>query len=109
MSGYCSSHSLGGQLLQGAKEVELFNETIPVAAEVDALSGLSAHADSDDLLQFLSCQHAEKVKGVFLVHGEYDTQQAFKSRLEIKGFKNISIPVQGEKIELQNEELVLNA
>jgi len=109
MSGYCSKHSLGGQLLNGAKEVELFNETIPVAAEIDALSGLSAHADSDDLLQFLSCQNPEKVKGVFLVHGEYDTQQAFKSRLEIKGFKNIIIPAQGEKIQLQNEELVLNA
>jgi len=109
MSGYCSKHSLGGQLLDGAKEVELFNETIAVAAEIDALSGLSAHADSDDLLQFLSCQDPEKVKGVFLVHGEYDTQQSFKSRLEIKGFKNIIIPAHGEKIELQNEELVLNA
>jgi metallo-beta-lactamase family protein len=109
MSGYCSKHSLGGQLLDGAKEVELFNETIPVAAEIDALSGLSAHADSDDLLQFLSCQDPEKVKGVFLVHGEYDTQQSFKWRLEIKGFKNIIIPAHGEKIELQNEELVLNA
>ncbi|WP_289444821.1 MBL fold metallo-hydrolase RNA specificity domain-containing protein, partial [Klebsiella pneumoniae] len=60
-------------------------------------------------LQFLSCQDPEKVKGVFLVHGEYDTQQSFKSRLEIKGFKNIIIPAHGEKIELQNEELVLNA
>ena len=109
MSGYCSSHSLGGQLLQGAKEVEIFNQTIPVAAEVDALSGLSAHADSDDLLQFLSCQDPEKVNGIFLVHGEYDTQQAFKSRLENKGFKNILIPAKGEKVQLQNEELVLNA
>lgn len=108
MSGYCSNHSLGGQLLHGAKEVELFNETIPVAAEIDALSGLSAHADSDDLLQFLSCQDPAKVKTVFLVHGEYNTQQGFKTKLENKGFKNILIPGQGDKVELQNEQFVLN-
>ncbi len=108
MSGYCSVHSLGGQLLQGAKEVELFNETFPVAAEVDAISGLSAHADSDDLLQFLSCQDPEKVKAVFLVHGEYDTQQAFKLKLETKGFKNVLIPAQHEKVQLKNVELEMN-
>jgi metallo-beta-lactamase family protein len=100
MSGYCSVHSLGGQLLQGAKEVELFNETIPVVAEIDAINGLSAHADSDDLLQFLNCQDPKQVKAVFLVHGEYDTQQGFKTKLENKGFKNILIPAQGEKVEL---------
>src|SRR6185503_19691144 len=65
MSGYCSANSLGGQLLRQAKEVELFNETIPVAAEVDTIGGLSAHADSSDLLQFLSCQDPEKVKAIF--------------------------------------------
>ncbi|MGN6530401.1 MAG: MBL fold metallo-hydrolase RNA specificity domain-containing protein [Ginsengibacter sp.] len=104
MSGYCSVHSLGGQLLRGAKEIELFNQTIPVAAEIDAITGLSAHADSDDLLQFLNCQDPEKVKAIFLVHGEYDTQQAFKIRLENKGFKNIFIPSKGEKVELKNLE-----
>jgi metallo-beta-lactamase family protein len=106
MSGYCSVHSLGGQLLHGAKEVELFNETIPVAAEIDSISGLSAHADSDDLLQFLSCQDPEKVMGVFLVHGEFETQQAFKTKLENKGFQNVLIPAQGEKVKLTvNQQL----
>ena len=105
MSGYCSANSLGGQLLRQAKEVELFNETIPVAAEVDTIGGLSAHADSSDLLQFLSCQDPEKVKAIFLVHGEYDTQAAFKIKLENKGFKNVLIPSQHEKVELKNPQL----
>jgi metallo-beta-lactamase family protein len=101
MSGYCSSHSLGGQLLNGSKEVELFNETRTVSAEVGAITGLSAHADSDDLLQFLSSQDPGKVKEIFLVHGEYETQLGFKTKLENKGFKNIYIPQQHEKIELK--------
>jgi len=101
MSGYCSVHSLGGQLLKGVKEVELFNETRKVSAEIGAITGLSAHADSDDLLQFLSSQDPKKVKGMFLVHGEYETQVAFKTKLENKGFNNIFIPDQHEKIELK--------
>ncbi len=92
-------------MLRQAKEVELFNETIPVAAEVDTIGGLSAHADSSDLLQFLSCQDPEKVKAIFLVHGEYDTQAAFKIKLENKGFKNVLIPSQHEKVELKNPQL----
>ena len=101
MSGYCSVHSLGGQLLHGSKEVELFNETKPVAAEIGMITGLSAHADSDDLLQFLNSQDPEKVKEIFLVHGEYETQLGFKSKLENKGFKNICIPDRHEKVELK--------
>jgi len=101
MAGYCGINSLGGQLLNGAQEVELFNETFAVAAEIGAFTGLSAHGDADDLLQFLSSQDADKVKAIFLVHGEYKTQNAFQTRLEIKGFKNIFIPEQHQTYVLE--------
>lgn len=100
MAGYCGPNSLGGQLLDGTKEVELFNETLEVEAEVGAFTGLSAHADADDLLQFISCQDTEKVKSVFLVHGEYKTQAAFQTRLENKGFRKILIPEQHQEFQL---------
>lgn len=100
MSGYCGMNSLGGQLLDGAREVELFNETCEVVAEVAAITGLSAHADVDDLLQFLNFQNPKRVKSIFLVHGEYKTQLGFKSRLENKQFNNIYIPEPHEKFEL---------
>lgn len=98
MSGYCSTHSLGGQLLSGAKEVEIFNDTLEVKSEIGAFTGLSAHADSDDLLQFLESQNPSKVKGIFVVHGEYERQSGFKSKLENKGFKNICIPEMHQSI-----------
>ena len=72
--------------------MKLFNETKEVKAEIAAMSGLSAHADSDDLLQFLSSQDPQKVRAVFIVHGEYERQEGFKTKLENKGFKNIFIP-----------------
>lgn len=94
LAGYCTSESLGGQLLKGNEAIELFGEELKVAAEIGKIAGMSAHGDSDDLVQFLSCQDAEKVKGIFLVHGEYDVQKRFTNRLEIKGFKNVEIPTQ---------------
>lgn len=103
LAGYCGLNSLGGQLLDGAKQVEIFNESIEVAAEVGSIAGMSAHADTDDLLQFLNCQDAKKVKGIYLVHGEYKTQTAFAARLEKKEFTNINIPSQHEKIVLNGQ------
>jgi len=100
MAGYCGKNSLGGQLLSGAKEVELFNEIKEVKAETEMLPGMSAHADSDDLLQFLNSQDPSKVKTVFLVHGENGAQEVFKTKLENKGFTNVRIPKPHEKANL---------
>lgn len=90
--GYCGAESLGGQLLEGAKEVEIFGDPCAVMAEVGQMRSMSAHGDYDDLSKFLSCQDPEKVKTIFLVHGEYDIQKRFAAKLELKGFKNVEIP-----------------
>jgi len=90
--GYCEPHSLGGKLMAGAKEVNIFGVQHEVHAEVGSIRSMSAHGDYEDLSQFLSCQDPAKVKKLFLVHGEYDVQQAFKDRLLKKGFADIEIP-----------------
>jgi metallo-beta-lactamase family protein len=98
--GYCGAKSLGGQLLSGTKEVEIFNDPCRVAAEVGQLQGMSAHGDTDDLSQFLSNQNMEKVKGIFLVHGEHAVQKAFADRLSLKGFGRIECPAQHQEYQL---------
>ena len=98
--GYCEAYSLGGQLVSGAKEVELFGVSHTVAAEVGQMKSMSAHGDYDDLTQFVSCQDAEQVKKVFLVHGEYNAQQQLAARLERKGFSSVEIPGMHYEVEL---------
>jgi metallo-beta-lactamase family protein len=90
--GYCEPHSLGGKLMAGAKEVNIFGVEHEVNAEVGSIRSMSAHGDYNDLSQFLSCQDPKQVKKLFLVHGEYEVQQAFKERLLKKGFMDIEIP-----------------
>lgn len=98
--GYCQQQSLGGQLLQGVKSVDLFGDPCAVVAEVDTLSSMSAHGDTDDLLRFMSCQDETKLKGIFLVHGEHSVQEAFAARLERKQYRNIIIPEPGQEYPL---------
>jgi metallo-beta-lactamase family protein len=90
--GYCEPHSLGGRLMAGAKEVHIFGVLHEVHAEVGSIRSMSAHGDYEDLSQFLSCQDPHLVKRLFIVHGEYEVQQAFKERLIKKGFADTEIP-----------------
>jgi metallo-beta-lactamase family protein len=94
MTGYCEPNSLGGRLIAGAKEVSIYGVKHEVNAEIGAIRSMSAHGDYEDLSQFLACQDAKAVRKLFLVHGEYDVQQAFKQRLFKKGFTDIEIPEQ---------------
>jgi metallo-beta-lactamase family protein len=92
MVGYCEPRSLGGRLMAGAKEVHIFGVLHEVHAEIGSIRSMSAHGDFEDLSQFLACQDPSKVKTLFIVHGEYEVQQAFKGRLLKKGFADIEIP-----------------
>ena len=92
MTGYCEPTSLGGRLLQGAKEVSIFGIRHEVHAEIAAIKSMSAHGDYEDLCQWLACQNPREIKKLFLVHGEYEVQMGFKARLIKKGFLDVEIP-----------------
>src|SRR5205085_9718395 len=88
---YCEPSSLGGQLINNAKQVKIMGEDFKVYAEVIVMRSISAQSDSDDLLRFLSCQNPKLVKKIFLVHGEYEAQLEFQKRLLLKGFNNVYV------------------
>jgi metallo-beta-lactamase family protein len=96
MSGFCAEGTLGATLLAGAKEVRIFGDLFAVNAEIDAIQSLSAHADYSEMIRFLSCQDKNKVRTIFLVHGESNSKIAFKDKLLKEGFTNVVIPVKGE-------------
>ncbi|WP_423147568.1 MBL fold metallo-hydrolase RNA specificity domain-containing protein [Rubrolithibacter danxiaensis] len=101
MVGYCEPSSLGGRLIAGDKVVDIFGDEYDVVAEVCAIKSMSAHGDYEDLLHFLSCQDPQQVKKVFLVHGEYETQQRFREKILEKGFADVEIPYQHQQVEFE--------
>jgi metallo-beta-lactamase family protein len=98
--GYASPNTLAGALKRGDAEVNIFGEMFPVRTRIEVMDSFSAHGDYNEMIQFLSCQNPAQVKKVFLVHGEYETQVAFKIKLEQAGYKNIHIPALYESVEV---------
>ncbi|HSK11657.1 MAG TPA: MBL fold metallo-hydrolase RNA specificity domain-containing protein, partial [Phnomibacter sp.] len=100
MVGYAEPNSLGGRLKRKPKEVSIFGMKHEVHAEIAEMDSMSAHADYDDMLQWLECQDPKKVKKIYLVHGEYEVQQQFAMRLERKGFRHVEIPARHETFDI---------
>lgn len=98
--GYASPNTLAGALKRGDTEVNIFGETFAVRSRIEVMDSFSAHGDYNEMIQFLSCQNPAHVKKLFLVHGEYETQVAFKIKLEKAGYKNIHIPSLYESVEV---------
>ncbi|MGK0355935.1 MAG: metallo-beta-lactamase family protein [Spirosomataceae bacterium] len=98
--GYCSPNSLGYALKTGRDKVKIFGKEYDVKVSVEVMDSFSAHADYAEMIDYLKCQNTDKVKQLFLVHSEIETQTAFAERLKEVGFQNISIPAQGEGFDL---------
>jgi len=92
MIGYCEPQSLGARLKQLPSVINIFGNPYTVRADIKTIDSMSAHADYNDLCQYLSCQSPMDVKRIFIVHGEKNVQIEFKKRLLKKGFKDIEIP-----------------
>lgn len=103
--GYQAEGTLGRALIDGAKEVKLFGETIMVAAEIHNLEGFSGHADQNGLLDWLG--GFQKIpKQIFLVHGEEQSKIDFaKVAQERLGLSTTPIFANSE-FELETGELI---
>ena len=78
--GFQARGTLGRALVDGAKYIRLWGETIQVKAQVHTIGGLSAHADQQGLMDWY--HHFEKRPRVVLVHGETEAMDALAHRLE---------------------------
>lgn len=67
--GYQAAGTIGRRLIEGAKHLELYKESIPVRAKVETLYGYSAHRDGEALLEFAN-KTAQDGDEVFVVHAE---------------------------------------
>ena len=76
--GFAARGTLARQIIDGAREVKIFGEPLPVRASVHTINGFSAHADQPELLAWHRKLGAEQT---FLVHGEEDAMQKFATLL----------------------------
>jgi len=99
ITGFMAQDTLGRKLVDKLPEVPVFGEPLRLRAEVVKLNELSAHADQQELLDWLKCM-AGSVKKVFLVHGEPSQAQALASRIRKEFGLECAIPERGQTFEL---------
>jgi metallo-beta-lactamase family protein len=99
ITGYQAEGTLGRALVEGAGEVRIHKSKIPVLAEVRVLKGLSGHADSLELMRWLSSVERPP-RTVFVTHGEEEASLALADRIgRERGFAT-RVPSPGETWDL---------
>ena len=64
------------------------------------MDSFSAHADADELLDYVNHFDKSRLQNIFLVHGEEDQQNIFSKKLKDSGFAKITIPKRGDEFEI---------
>ncbi len=99
--GYQAPGTLGYSLVNGAKTVKIFGDEIAVNARIEYIEGYSGHADQEWLMNFIY-SFIKKPKHIFLVHGEEESQDVLREKIETEAKLPVTIPEYGETYELKD-------
>jgi metallo-beta-lactamase family protein len=89
----------GGMLVSGAKEIKLLGRTVPVAARIERIDSMSAHADADEIMRWLSgFERAPRI--TYLVHGEPPALDALAARIRTERGWPVDIAQYRQRVEL---------
>ncbi len=98
LMGYQAPGTLGRQIEEGAKEIVIKGEKVPVRAKIEKISGFSGHRDSDHLVEF-ALESAPTLRQVFVVLGEPKSSLYLAQRLQDEGVKAM-YPERGKRYPL---------
>ena len=98
--GYMTENTLGRRILHKEPVVTIDNKEYELKAEVQKINAFSAHGDYKEMTNWLGKIDTSKLKKIFLVHGEQDSQKYFSEYLKSNGYKNVQIVKSGETYKL---------
>jgi metallo-beta-lactamase family protein len=84
-------YTLGRRLAEREDRVKIFGEVYERRAEVATIGGLSAHAGQTMLLEYAQAVQ-DRVKKIFLVHGEARGAEALTEKLHETGLPQVYFP-----------------
>lgn len=96
LSGFQAEGTRGRQLAEGARNVRMLGGYVPVRAEVVQVDAFSAHADADELVDWL--RPASPPAAAYVVHGEQAASEAMRDRLDSELEWTAVVPYMGERM-----------
>jgi metallo-beta-lactamase family protein len=97
--GYQADGTRGRALVDGAKAIKIHGVMVPVAARIERIDSMSAHADSKEILRWLAT-FPRQPERTFLVHGEPVAQLALKDTIERTLGWAVQVPEHAESVEV---------
>jgi metallo-beta-lactamase family protein len=97
--GFQVAGTRGARLVAGEREVKIFGEMVPVRAEVSHLQGFSAHADADELMQWLR-GFERAPRHTFVVHGDPDATDRLRFRIGNELGWKASVPPHAQTLDV---------
>ncbi len=97
--GYQAEGTRGRHLQEGAQEVKMLGQRIPVRAKIRTIDGFSAHADQAEILRWLQGFERPPQK-TFVVHGEAEPANALAQAIRERLRWNVETPAFGSQYEL---------
>ena len=98
--GYAAEHTLARRIMDGIEKVNILGEKHSVKCEIKTMDYFSAHADQNELIDYLRLNPTNRLKNIFLVHGEEEQALPLREKILEKGYKNVDFPLSGEKFVL---------
>ncbi len=95
-----AEHTLGRRILEGRKEVPIFGEDYTVRAQIEEIDGYSAHADRNEMLDYMRGLQPERLREVFVVHGEESASTSLAQAIKELGAGNVVVPNRGDIFEV---------
>ena len=99
LAGFQAGGTRGAALRDGAHELKIHGEYVPVRAEVVSLGMFSAHADCDELMRWLGGFEAAP-RMTFVTHGEPEASDTFRRSIGEKLGWQARVPEHGERVDL---------
>ena len=78
--GYQAAGTRGRSLVDGVRQVKMLGRQIDVAARIEKIDAMSAHADQSEIIRWLG-GFSRPPRRVFIVHGEPDAQDALRAKI----------------------------
>ncbi|MCX7122020.1 MAG: MBL fold metallo-hydrolase [Gammaproteobacteria bacterium] len=99
-TGYQPDGTRGAKIVNGDSEVRIHGQMVPINAQVEVMQNMSAHADSKEIMLWLS-HFKNSPQRIFIIHGEPKSSAALKEKIEKQFHWNCVIPhyMQTENIE----------
>jgi metallo-beta-lactamase family protein len=97
--GFQAGGTRGAAIVRGDRTVRIFGEDVDINAEVLALDGLSAHADYQDILDWLG-RLGRPPRQIFVTHGEPSAADALRARIKRQMHWKARVPEHMEECDL---------